>query len=144
MELLGRDRVSAARPGDSFDVRAAPPGAGFDEQVRAVLSRIHDPCSVAAGRPTSVLDLGLVLGWALEGRTLRVRFCVTFAGCTMAPHFTGAAERDLAALPGVDRVETEVDTGWEWVPPPPRPMTGRPQAWRERVPSSDPIPSPRA
>ncbi|HEX8555302.1 MAG TPA: hypothetical protein VF695_11390, partial [Sphingomonas sp.] len=72
MELLGRSRMS------------------FDEQVRGVLSRIHDPCSIAAGRPTSVLDLGLVLGWSLESGVLTVRFCVTFPGCTMAPHFTQA------------------------------------------------------
>lgn len=106
----------------------------FDDQVRAVLARIHDPCSVAAGRPTSVLELGLVLGWALQDGVLRLRFCVTFPGCTMAPHFTEAAARDLAALPGVERVETTVDTAHDWTPPPPRAMTGRPQAWRERAP----------
>jgi metal-sulfur cluster biosynthetic enzyme len=117
----------------SFDVPLARLGASFDDRVRAVLGCIHDPCSVAAGRPTSVLDLGLVLGWALEDGVLTVRFCVTFPGCTMAPHFTEAAARDLAALPGVERVETVVDTGWEWTPPAPRAMTGKPQAWRERV-----------
>lgn len=105
----------------------------FDDQVRAVLSRIHDPCSVAAGRPTSVLDLGLALGWVLVDGLLTVRFCVTFPGCTMAPHFTEAAARDLAGLPGVERVETVVDTGWKWAPPPPRAMRGRPQEWRERI-----------
>lgn len=105
----------------------------FDDQIRAVLGRIHDPCSVAAGRPTSVLDMGLLLGWAMDGGVLSVRFCVTFPGCTMAPHFTEAAARDLAALPGVERVETTIDTDWRWVPPEPRPMTGKPQAWRERA-----------
>lgn len=124
-----------AQPSASSDDPLARPGASFDDQVRAVLSRIHDPCSVAAGRPTSVLDLGLVLGWALDAGVLTVRFCVTFPGCTMAPHFTEAAARDLLPLPGVDRVETVVDTAHDWSPPPPRPMAGRPQAWRERVAS---------
>lgn len=105
----------------------------FDDQVRAVLGRIHDPCSIAAGRPTSVLDMGLVLGWALDGGTLTVRFCVTFPGCTMAPHFTEAAARDLAALPGVTRVETLVDTTHQWPGLPPVRMTGTPQAWRKRA-----------
>lgn len=117
----------------TFDDPLARPGASFDDQVRSVLGRIHDPCSVAAGRPTSVLELGLVLGWVLERGVLTVRFCVTFPGCTMAPHFTQAAARDLAALPEVGRVETVVDTGWEWVPPPPRAMQGQPQEWRERA-----------
>ena len=107
----------------------------FDDRVRRVLGRIHDPCSIAAGRPTSVVDLGLVLGWTLDGGVLTVRFCVTFAGCTMAPHFTQAAARDLVCLAGVERVDTLVDTGWQWAPPPPRAMTGRPQAWRERASS---------
>ena len=116
MELLVGDRMS------------------LDEDVRAVLARIHDPCSVAAGRPTSVLDMNLVLGWSLDAGVLSVSFCVTFAGCTMAPHFTEAAARDLARLPGVDRVETVVDTAHEWVPPAARPMRGVPQAWRGRAP----------
>jgi metal-sulfur cluster biosynthetic enzyme len=105
----------------------------FDDQVRGLLSRIHDPCSIAAGRPTSVLDLGLVLGWTLENGVLTVRFCVTFPGCTMAPHFTQAAARDLAELPGVERVVTLVDTAAAWTPPPPRMMIGKPQAWRTRA-----------
>jgi metal-sulfur cluster biosynthetic enzyme len=109
------------------------PRMSLDAQVRTVLARIHDPCSIAAGRPTSVLDLGLVLGWELEHGVLTVRFCVTFPGCTMAPHFTEAAARDLAGLPGVERVVTEVDTTATWTPPAPVAMTGRPQAWRERA-----------
>ncbi len=109
----------------------------IDDEVRGVLSRIHDPCSVAAGRPVSVLDMGLVRGWALEEGTLIVTFCVTFAGCTMAPHFAQAAADDLAKLPGVARVETVIDTDFVWTPEmmeaPSVTMKGRPQEWRERV-----------
>ncbi len=109
----------------------------MDEGIRAVLSRIHDPCSIAAGRPVSVLDMGLVRGWVLEGGVLTVTFCVTFAGCTMAPHFAQAAAHDLAVLPGVERVETVIDTDFVWTPDKMKAaapeMWGRPQAWRERV-----------
>lgn len=112
-------------------------GPVSDEAIRAVLGRIHDPCSIAAGRPVSVLDMGLVRGWVLDDGVLTVTFCVTFAGCTMAPHFAQAAADDLAKLPGVARVETVIDTDFVWVPElmrvPSAPMTGRPQAWRERV-----------
>ncbi len=115
-------------------------GAVSDEAIRAVLSRIHDPCSIAAGRPVSVLDMGLVRGWALNAEgVLTVTFCVTFAGCTMAPHFAQAAAQDLAKLPGLARVETVIDTDFVWVPElmqtPPMAMRGKPQAWRERVSS---------
>ncbi len=109
----------------------------IDAEIRSVLSRINDPCSIAAGRPVSVLDMGLVRGWVLEGGTLTVTFCVTFAGCTMAPHFAQAAADDLAKLPGVARVETVIDTDFVWTPDKmkaaPLEMRGRPQAWRERV-----------
>lgn len=66
----------------------------------------------------SVLDMGLVLGWAWAGDTdaLTVTFCVTWGGCTMAPHFLGAAERDLGALSGMGRVMAVVDTDWVWEP----------------------------
>jgi metal-sulfur cluster biosynthetic enzyme len=109
----------------------------LDAQVRDVLSRIHDPCSVAAGRPTSLIDMGMVLGWDLASDgLLTVRFAVTFAGCTMAPHFTQAAADDLARLPGVRRVETKVETDFVWTPErmvrPSVQMTGQPQSWRSR------------
>lgn len=105
----------------------------LDDAIADVLDRIHDPCSVAAGRPTSVRSMGLVRGWRLEAGVLTVTFCVTFPGCTMAPHFTEAAREALAGLPGVERVETVVDTDHVWTPPPLRVPAGEPQAWRKRV-----------
>lgn len=109
-----------------------------DDAVRAVLARIHDPCSVAAGRPLSLLDMGLVLGWSLSGDgVLTLDLCVTFPGCTMAPHFAEAAARDLATLPGVTRVETRIDAAFAWKPErmraPAPAMRGQPQAWRNRA-----------
>ena len=104
-----------------------------DADVRAALAGVYDPCSVAAGRPLSLVDMGLLLDWRLAAGTLSVRFAVTFAGCTMAPHFLRAAEAELAKLPGVERVRVSVDTGFAWTPelmPAPAPMQGVPQAWR--------------
>lgn len=104
-----------------------------DADIHAALAGVHDPCSVAAGRPLSLVAMGLLRGWDLEAGTLSVRFAVTFAGCTMAPHFLRAAEAELAKLPGVARVVATVDTGFAWTPdlmPPPPPMRGTPQAWR--------------
>lgn len=109
----------------------------IDEAIRQALSQIHDPCSIAAGRPLSLIDMGLVRGWTLTSGRLSITFCVTFAGCTMAPHFIEAAARDLAMIPGIDRVETVIDTDFVWTPEMmaarPIPLSGRPQAWRERV-----------
>lgn len=109
----------------------------IDDRIRAVLDTIHDPCSIAAGRPVSVLDMGLVRDWTLDSGTLTVTFCVTFAGCTMAPHFVQAAAQGLALIDGVDRVETVIDTDFVWTPDrmkaAPTVLRGRPQAWRDRA-----------
>lgn len=114
----------------TFDAAAC--GMPLDTTVRAALAGVYDPCSVAAGRPLSLVDMGLFLGARLDGGTLAVRFAVTFAGCTMAPHFLRAAEAELATLPGVEQVVATVDTSHVWSPPPlpPPPMRGTPQAWR--------------
>ncbi len=79
---------------------------GFDAAVRAALGRVHDPCSVAAGRPKSLIEMGLVLGWELDASGhLAVRFCVTMPMCTMAPHFTEAAKDELAKIEGVKDIK---------------------------------------
>jgi metal-sulfur cluster biosynthetic enzyme len=109
----------------------------LDASIRAALSTVFDPCSVAAGRPLSILDMGLVPGWELDGTTLRVRFAVTNGLCTMAPHFVEAARAALMALPGIDAVESSIDASFNWSPElidaPPPPMRGKPQAWRSRA-----------
>lgn len=113
---------------------AALDATSLDVAVRAALTRVYDPCSVAAGRPLSLVDMGLFLGAWLEAGTLHARFAVTFAGCTMAPHFLRAAEAELARLPGVERVEATVDTTAVWSPDrlsASPPMRGKPQAWRK-------------
>ena len=106
----------------------------LDERVNAALAGIYDPCSIAAGRPTSLVDMGLVIDAHLADSTLHVTFCVTFAGCTMAPHFVEAARTALLRIEGVERVETRVDTDHVWTPPVPVRMRGKPQAWRAVAP----------
>lgn len=88
----------------------------FDGAVRALLNTIYDPCSVAAGRPLGLVDMGLVLGWTLDTGTLRLTFCTTSGECMMAPHFTEAARERLASLPGVARVEIAIDHDFVWTP----------------------------
>ena len=105
----------------------------LDDDVTAALSGVYDPCSIAAGRPVSLLDMGLVTGWHVAGDVLEITFCVTFAGCTMAPHFVEAARIELAKIAGIREVVTHIDTEHVWTPPAlvTIPMRGTPQAWRK-------------
>jgi metal-sulfur cluster biosynthetic enzyme len=107
-------------------------GSEPDDAIRDALGRVFDPCSVAAGRPTSILDMGLVLDWKMCGDALSIRFAVTFAGCTMAPHFVEAACAELRRIPGIRSVDASLDTAHVWTPPAGRTMVGEPQAWRKR------------
>jgi metal-sulfur cluster biosynthetic enzyme len=111
----------------------------LDERIRDTLNAIHDPCSVASGRPTGLVDMGLVLDWKVEARTLRVTFGVTFAGCTMAPHFTEAAREALSAFEEFERVRVRVDTAHVWQRPASLRIAvqGEPQAWRRRQAQSE-------
>ena len=102
----------------------------MDERVRAALANVHDPCSIAAGRPISLVDMNLVTEARMEGSTLYVTFCVTFAGCTMAPHFVEAARVELAKIEGVKAVVTRIDPEHVWEPIARIEMSGVPQAWR--------------
>lgn len=89
----------------------------FDQEIAAVLAGVQDPCSVAAGAPLSLVDMGLVRGWNIdEHGHLTVRLAVTSPLCTMAGHFLLDAETRLAALPSVRSVETVVDADVDWTP----------------------------
>lgn len=90
--------------------------AKLDADIRKVFSEIYDPCSIAAGRPISLLDMGLVLGWTLEDGHLIVTMCTTFAGCTMAPKFTEEAEPKLAVLENVTSAAVIIDPTFFWTP----------------------------
>lgn len=88
----------------------------LDEQIRAALRRVQDPCSVAQQRPLSIYDLGLVCDWQVREGAVRIRMCVTSPSCQMAAHFLGAAEREVAAIPGVRSAEAYVDPSFFWTP----------------------------
>ncbi|MEU6148243.1 iron-sulfur cluster assembly protein [Streptomyces sp. NPDC047081] len=91
--------------------------SALDEQISTALEEVHDPCSVAAGAPLGLLDMGLVRDWELDaaGR-LTVRLRVTSPLCTMAGHFVLDAEERLAELEGVNSVEVVVDSTLDWTP----------------------------
>lgn len=91
--------------------------SSLDDQIISVLSRIYDPCSLAARVPISIYDMGLIVGWSSDryGK-LSVRMRTTTPGCTMVPHFVMAAERELSHLPGVESVDIDMSDDTFWTP----------------------------
>ena len=90
----------------------------WDERVAAALADVVDPCSLAAGAPLSLVDMGLVRGSAYDADTgtLVVRLTVTGPGCTFFGAYSAAAQEALSRLPGVRRAEVVLDTDVVWHP----------------------------
>jgi metal-sulfur cluster biosynthetic enzyme len=130
----------------------------LDEAIRAALHQVCDPCSIAANAPVSILDMGLVRDWTIDGEgNLVVRMALTSPSCTMGPHMVRGAEQLLGQIPGLKSARVEMDPGVFWTPDD---LTERgrdvlegrrsaslaraevrPQQWRERAAAAKPPPS---
>lgn len=86
------------------------------DTVAAALDAVCDPCSVAAGAPLSLRDMGLLRGCVVDGATVRVTLGVTGPGCTFAGHLLAAAREAVRAVPGVREVDVRLDTAFVWDP----------------------------
>lgn len=94
---------------------SGPTAGAVGPVVDELLSTVMDSCSVAAGNPISIVDMGLVQDSHLDDDgTLVVVLRGTFPGCTMLPHFAEAAQRELSAA--FDRVEIRLSTDTSWSP----------------------------
>src|SRR5204862_3772089 len=85
-----------------------PPHVG-EQEVRAALDAVHDPCSEVAGVPAGLIEMGLVRALEVEptpdGAVVRVAIRVTEPTCLMGPSLAAGARERLAAVPGVARGE---------------------------------------
>jgi metal-sulfur cluster biosynthetic enzyme len=87
-------------------------------RVRSALDEVRDPCSVAAGVPAGLVEMGLVRSLDVtddaDGATVRVAIGVTEPTCLMGPSFASGARERLLRVPGVARVVVQLsdDPGW--------------------------------
>jgi metal-sulfur cluster biosynthetic enzyme len=79
------------------------------------LEEVIDPCSVTAGAPLSVVDMGLINELSVdEDGMVRISMRATSAMCTMIAGMMKVAEERLARVAGVTRVEIELCSGAIW------------------------------
>jgi len=94
-------------------VKSAPRTCREDE-IRAELNGILDPCSVVAGAPAGIDEMGLIrrltVTDARGGVAVGVRIGVTEPGCMMGASFAIKARERLEALPGV--VAADIDPAY--------------------------------
>jgi metal-sulfur cluster biosynthetic enzyme len=90
------------------------------ERLHAALDEVHDPCSVVAGVPAGLVEMGLVRALEVRdgpgGATVRVAIGVTEPTCLMGPSFVSGARDRLRAVPGVARVEVTLSDDPDWTP----------------------------
>jgi metal-sulfur cluster biosynthetic enzyme len=91
-----------------------------EAEVREALDAVVDPCSVVAGAPAGLVQMGLVRSLELSegesGATIRICIGVTEPGCLMGASFAAQARAQLERLAGVARVEIELDHANDWMP----------------------------
>jgi metal-sulfur cluster biosynthetic enzyme len=85
------------------------------------LNAIVDPCSIAAGAPAGLLDMGLVREATLHplvsgGYRVCVRISVTHPFCIIAGVFLSEVEKRLRALPSIVEVDASIDSTTLWRP----------------------------
>ena len=91
-----------------------------EDTIRAELNEILDPCSVVAGAPAGLAEMGLVRALSVTeaagGVAIAVRIGVTEPGCMMGASFALHARRRLEALSGVVSVDVQLDHDADWEP----------------------------
>lgn len=90
-------------------------------RVREVLNTIVDPCSITAGVPAGMDDMGLISDIQVRddeagGLRVGVTFGLTDPTCMLLGSFANEARERLAALPGVTEVDVTLDHDMEWTP----------------------------
>lgn len=89
----------------------------LNQAIRTALDEIKDPCSLAAGTPLGLSEMGLVKDVAV-GPTgqVRIELRLTSPFCHMIGFFEAEAMRLVSDLPGVRSVELRADNGLDWTP----------------------------
>ncbi len=85
--------------------------------ARTALDAVPDPCSVAAGAPLGLEEMGLVKDLDIDdaGRA-EVALRLTSPSCLMHGYFIDEIEGHLLQVEGVNEVAISFDHGEEWEP----------------------------
>jgi metal-sulfur cluster biosynthetic enzyme len=86
--------------------------------LNAALNRVVDPCSNAIGEPLGLVEMGLADDVDVDDSTgtVTVTMRLTSPCCAYGPTMATAAEREIAALPGVRAATVRIDHGAVWTP----------------------------
>jgi metal-sulfur cluster biosynthetic enzyme len=89
--------------------------SGLEERVRAALGDVVDPCSITAGAPLSVVDMGMITDVSVDDQgAVSIGMRATSAMCTMIAGIMKVAEDRIATVAGVTAVQVKLSSGPVW------------------------------
>jgi metal-sulfur cluster biosynthetic enzyme len=88
----------------------------LDDDVRAALRRVVDPCSIATGVPIDLIDMGLVREVTVRDGAVSVTLQLTSPFCLQIGQITEQIQHTVAAATGIAAVTVEIDHHAEWMP----------------------------
>jgi metal-sulfur cluster biosynthetic enzyme len=98
---------------DAADVAPAEAGEPTvsDDQVKLALRRVKDP-----ELNLNIVDLGLIYGVRVDGAKVNVDMTLTSPACPSGPEIVESVEREVAAIEGVEDVQTNIVWTPFWTP----------------------------
>lgn len=91
------------------------------DRINECLNAIVDPCSITAGAPAGLVDMGLVMKSEIEPRDeggLRavIEIGITHPFCMMAGVFLNEVRQRVGAIDGIAEVAVTLDSNTVWTP----------------------------
>lgn len=81
------------------------------DQIKLALRRVKDP-----DLNLNIVDLGLVYDVRVDGAVTNVDVTLTSPACPSGPEIIGEIEREVATIPGVERVQVNLIWTPFWTP----------------------------
>jgi metal-sulfur cluster biosynthetic enzyme len=85
-------------------------------RIETALARVTEPCSLAFGKPISIVEMGLIERIEVAGGHAEITLCLTDAACV---HFAGMqrfVRDELLELPEINSVEVRQTLDQLWTP----------------------------
>lgn len=89
--------------------------SGLKAQVLEALEQVVDPCSITAGAPISVIDMGMINDVAVDAEGgVDISMRATSAMCTMIAGIMAGVELQVGRVEGVSEVRVKLTSGSLW------------------------------
>ena len=87
-----------------------------NSDILSMLATIPEPCSIALGEPTNIVNMGLVESITISRSSVTVELCLTDTACVHYPAMKHYIAETLRALGGVTQTQVTITTDVLWTP----------------------------